>query len=197
MDGESGRFTRQLLCAARTSLGLPASRTDMAPGSPEEQALMSMQSVSIPAGAPTQSYRWVLIDRTCQVLYAGEGSERLVFVFPTSTGEPGAQTRDQDYSPIFRYNPARGNGGWHNSSDFPVAGDNPLNGNMYKPLYFDRGQAIHGANNVPPEPRSKGCARLRVGDQDALIGWLGLADSGPISEADQVGLVVSVNGQWA
>ncbi len=196
VDGDSGRYTRQLLCAARTSLGLPASRADMEPGGAEEQALMSMQSVSIPAGAPTQAYRWVLIDRTCQVLYAGEGDGRLVFVFPASTGESGYETRDQDYSPVFRYNPARDNGGWHNSTTFPVAGDNPLNGNMYKPLYFDAGQAIHGANNVPPDPRSKGCARLRVAHQDALVDWLGLAGSGPLWDAEDIGVVVSVHGDF-
>ncbi len=197
VDGDSGRYTRQLLCAARASLGLPVSRSDMAAGSPEEQALMGAASVSIPAGAPTQAWRWVLVDRTCQVLFAGEGDGRLVFVFPTSTGEEGWATRDQSYSPVSRYDPAAENGGWHNSSRFPVAEDNPLNGNMYKPLYFDAGQAIHGAGNVPPEPRSKGCARLHVEHQDSLVGWLGLATVGsPLWDDDDIGLVVSVHGQW-
>ena len=38
---------------------------------------------------------------------------------------------------------------------------------MYKPLYFDNGQAIHGANTVPTSPASHGCARLRVHDQES------------------------------
>ena len=80
---------------------------------------------------------------------------------------------------------------------FPVDIDNPLNGNMYKPLYFDGGQAIHGANNVPTTPQSKGCARLRPGDQDLLIGWLGLADAeGPTNSADRINVTVNVQGAY-
>ena len=68
---------------------------------------------------------------------------------------------------------------------------------MYMPLYFDNGQAIHGANNVPTDPRSKGCARLRVENQDALIDWLGLRDAGgPIWNADRINLAVSVQGRY-
>ena len=68
---------------------------------------------------------------------------------------------------------------------YPVAEDNPLNGNMYKPLYFDRGQAIHGANNVPTSPQSKGCARLRVEHQDMLLYWLGLSEPTSSQRPDQ------------
>jgi hypothetical protein len=69
------------------------------------------------------------------------------------------------------FNPALDNGGWHDSSEFPVGVDNPLNGNPYKPLYFDLGQAIHGANNVPATQQSKGCSRLLVGDQNTFVAW--------------------------
>ena len=176
-DGDSGRLTEQQLCGARVALGLPISRADMEPGGAEEQALMAAGSVPIPAGAPTSSSRWVLIDQTCQLMFVGEGNDRLVHVFRTSTGEPGHETRNQNGSRAFRFDPARENDGWHNSIDYPVPGDNPLNGNMYMPLYFDNGQAIHGANNVPTDPRSKGCARLRVENQNALLDWLGLRDA--------------------
>ncbi len=77
-----------------------------------------------------------------------------------------------------------------------MAEDNPLNGNMYKPIYFDNGQAIHGASNVPTYPASKGCARLRVENQDQLIDWLGLTDSGPIYSVSTIGLAVTVQGAW-
>ena len=176
VDGESGRMTEQLLCAARLSLGMPVSRDDMEPGSPEEQSLMAATGLQIPPGAPVSADRWGLIDQHCQILFVGQGANQLVFVFPTSTGQGEFPTRLQDASRVFRYDPARANGGWHNSIDYPVGDDNPLNGNMYKPLYFDRGQAIHGANTVPTSPASHGCARLRVGDQEALVNWLGLAD---------------------
>jgi hypothetical protein len=68
---------------------------------------------------------------------------------------------------------------------------------MYMPLYFDGGQAIHGANNVPPSPQSKGCARLRVESQNALIDWLGLRDvAGPVWDPGRIDLTVSVQGQF-
>jgi hypothetical protein len=197
VDGDSGRFTRRALCAARLALGAPASREFMEPGSPEEQILMAVPGLGVPAGAPTSAGRWALIDKTCQVMFVGEGN-RLVYVFPTSTGEEGYETRNQSASRAFRYNPAVDNGGWHNSTAYPVPEDNPLNGNMYKPIYFDQGQAIHGANNVPPEPRSKGCARLRVSDQDTLVAFLGLGDldSQVWDARDRIGLTVAVQGDF-
>jgi hypothetical protein len=196
VDGVSGPVTRQRLCAARLALGLPVSTDDMAPGSEEEATLMAATSLPLPYTSALASDRWILIDRTCQMMFVGEGAERLVFAFPTSTGSAGFETRTQNRSRAFRFNPARGNGGWHNSTTYPVADDNPLNGNMYKPLYFDRGQAIHGANNVPTSPASKGCARLRVEHQEALVTWLGLADSGATTNRDRINVTVNVQGEW-
>jgi lipoprotein-anchoring transpeptidase ErfK/SrfK len=121
-----------------------------------------------------------------------------VFVFPTSTGTAAHPTRDQEASRVFRYDPATANGGWHDSTQYPAASDNPLNGNMYKPLYFDNGQAIHGANSVPTSPASHGCARLRVNDQNTLINWLGLADQRAQiwSDRGRLGLTVTVQGRY-
>jgi L,D-transpeptidase catalytic domain len=194
VDGISGPVTRQRLCAARLGLGLPVSTADMVPGSDEEIWMMAAPSLAVPWTSATLSERWVLIDQTCQIMFVGAGTGELAFVFPTSTGEAGHETRPQDRSPVTRFNPALDNGGWHNSSVYPVAEDNPLNGNMYKPLYFDRGQAIHGANNVPTSPQSKGCARLRVEDQDKLLGWLGLG--GPTSSSRAINLTVNVQGAY-
>lgn len=173
VDGASGPLTGQQLCAARLALGLATSIADMSPGTEEQVRLIEATELPTPTSTATTSERWVLIDRACQVMFIGAG-EQTSFVFPTSTGSEGYETRDQDRAPAFRFNPALDNGGWHDSSEYPVGVDNPLNGNLYKPLYFDLGQAIHGANSVPPTPQSKGCARLRVSDQETLIAWLGL-----------------------
>ncbi len=198
VDGQSGRQTRQQLCAARVALDIPVSRDDMAPGSLEEIALMQVNALPTPQAAPVQAGRWVLIDQTCQVMFVGDGPNNIVFVFPTSTGLPQYRTRDQSASRVFRYDPATANAGWHDSSQYPAASDNPLNGNMYKPLYFDNGQAIHGANTVPTSPASHGCARLRVHDQDMLIGWLGLADqrSQIWNDRGRLGLTVTIQGRY-
>jgi hypothetical protein len=197
VDGVSGPVTRQRLCAFRLAAGLPVSATDMVAGSEEEQILMATPALPIPFTSAILAERWVLIDRTCQIMFVGEGTQRLTFVFPTSTGMSGFETRDQLRSRAFKFNPALGNGGWHDSLTYPAAEDNPLNGNMYKPLYFDRGQAIHGANNVPTTPQSKGCARLRVEHMDMLIAWLGLADAGgPVHNRDRINVAVNVQGGW-
>ncbi len=176
IDGVSGSVTRQRLCAARMGLGLPTSTLDMAEGSEEEQILMAATQLNIPLSAPVEEERWALIDQTCQVMFIGAGNQQLQFIFPTSTGQPGFETRLQDRSKVYRYDPAFDNGGWHDSTEFPAPEDNPINGNMYKPLYFDGGLAIHGANNVPTNPQSKGCARLRLENQNMLLDWLGVGD---------------------
>jgi LysM repeat protein len=197
VDGISGPVTRQRLCAFRVALGFPATREDMVSGSEEEAWLMALSSLPVPDTSARQSERWIVIDQTCEIMFVGAGADHLAFVFPTSTGEPGNETRPQNRSRIFRFDPALDNGGWHNSSTYPVAEDNPLNGNMYKPLYFDRGQAIHGANNVPTSPQSKGCARLRVEHQDMLVQWLGLAElTQPTGSARQINATVNVQGAF-
>jgi hypothetical protein len=196
-DGDSGALTGQRLCGARLGLGLDTSTADMAPGSTEEATLMSASKLSIPTSVVAdESERWIVIDRTCQLLFAGTGTA-LTFAFNTSTGTEGFETRLQDRAPAFRFNPAVDNGGWHNSSEFPVGVDNPRNGNMYKPLYFDLGQAIHGANYVPPVPDSKGCARLRVGDQNQLVSWIGLADApGETWRKSEMDVTITVQGEF-
>ena len=196
VDGVSGPVTRRALCASRLALGLPVNRADMVPGSPEEQQLLATTTLPIPPNVATDG-RWIFIDLTCQILLTGEGPDRLVNVFPTSTGEPGYETRLQERTRAFRFNPALDNGGWHESSLYPVPEDNPLNGNMYKPLYFDNGQAIHGANNVPTSPQSKGCARLKPADQDRLVAWLGLDTmTGATYSKDRIGVTVTVRGGY-
>ncbi len=173
VDGDSGGLTRQAVCAARMALGLPVHSRHLVPGSDEEATIFAATELGIPRGAPTDSDKWILIDQTCQVIFTGEGNDRVVDVFPTSTGEAGHDTFNVR-ARAFRFDPALDNEGWHDSSSFPVSVDNALNGNMYKPIYFNEGQAIHGAEFVPPYPRSKGCARTFPKHQDMIIEWLGL-----------------------
>ena len=197
VDGISGPVTRQRLCAFRLAMGLPVSTEDMVAGSEEEQWLMAMPFLPVPPTSARESERWILIDRTCQIMFVGAGFDQLAYVFPTSTGEPGFETRPQNRSRAFRYDPASDNAGWHESSIYPVPEDNPLNGNMYKPIYFDRGQAIHGALNVPRSPASKGCARLRVEHQDLLVTWLGLGDlTSPTGSSSRINVTVNVQGDF-
>jgi hypothetical protein len=197
VDGISGPVTRQRLCAFRLASGLPVSTADMAAGSAEEQLLMATATLPTPFTSALLAPRWALVDETCQIMFVGVGTERLQFVFPTSSGLAEFPTRPQNRSRAFKYDPALDNGGWHDSTSYPAAEDNPLNGNMYKPLYFDGGQAIHGANNVPTSPASHGCLRLRVDHMDLLIGWLGLGDAGGVTyDKGRINLAVNVQGEY-
>lgn len=196
VDGISGPITGQRLCAARLALGLQPTVDDMQPGSDDQSTLFAATELLTPVSDVVGAERWVLVDLTCQMLFVGTGSS-ISFVFPTSTGSEGFETRQQDRAEVFRYNPAVENGGWHDSSEFPVGVDNPLNGNLYKPLYFDLGQAIHGANNVPPTPQSKGCVRLSVANQTTLLDWLGLLDATEETwRKPEMNLTVSVQGEF-
>ncbi|MFW2335054.1 L,D-transpeptidase family protein [Ilumatobacter sp.] len=197
VDGDSGKLTRQMICAARMGLGLPVSTGHLAEGSAEEEIIFAAEELSIPAGAATWADKWVLIDETCQVMFTGEADRGIVDVYPTSTGEPDFETHNVQAVAAFRYNPAVENGGWHDSSRFPSEVDNPQNGNMYKPIYFNNGQAIHGANYVPPFPRSKGCARMFTWHQDELIDWLDLDGiSEPTWQPSRIGVTVTVQGSY-
>jgi hypothetical protein len=196
LDGDSGGLTRQAICAARMGLGLPVHNRHLVAGSDEEATIFAATELRIPAGAPTDASKWILVDQTCQVIFTGEGADRVVDVFPTSTGEDGHRTFNIQ-AKARRFDPAIENEGWHDSSSFPVTVDNPLNGNMYKPIYFNDGQAIHGAEFIPPYPRSKGCARTFPLHQDMIIEWLGLQD---MTEATwnikEIGVTVVVQGRY-
>lgn len=198
VDGQSGRLTRQALCAARVGLGLDASRDEMVPGSAEEAQLQAAGGLLIPRRADTGYNHWALIDLHCQVMFTGNGGDGFQFIFPVSSGESGYETRPQSASRTFRFDPALSNGGWHDSSDYPVTVDNPLNGNMYKPIYFDGGQAIHGANNVPTSPASKGCVRVSVGHQNMIVDWLGIGgvERELWDARDRIGLTVTIQNTY-
>jgi hypothetical protein len=197
VDGRSGPATGQRLCAFRVAVGFPASTHAMTAASDEMTLLQAIEQLPVPPDAATDSTRWILIDQTCQTMFIGNGDNHIEYVFATSTGDTEHPTRDQSRSAVFKYNPATDNDGWHDSTEYPAPEDNPLNGNMYKPLYFDAGQAIHGANNVPNFPASKGCVRLQVHEQDQLIAWLGLDGRDEVTwGADQIGVTVDVRGRW-
>jgi L,D-transpeptidase catalytic domain len=196
IDGDPGRYTRQAICAARMGLGLAVHSRHLVPGSDEEATIFAATGLGIPDGAPIDADKWILVDQTCQVIFTGEGNDRVVDVFPTSTGEAGHETFTVK-ARAFRFDPAVDNEGWHDSSSFPVSVDNTLNGNMYKPIYFNDGQAIHGAEFIPPFPRSKGCARTFPKHQDMIIEWLGLHDMTEATwKVGDIDVTVVVRGRY-
>jgi LysM repeat protein len=197
IDGVSGSVTRQRLCAARLGLGLPPSTADMVAGSDEEQVLMAATQINIPFAAPVEAPRWTLIDQTCQVMFVGAGSEPLQFIFPTSTGEPGFETRLQDSSSVYRYDPAFDNGGWHDSTEFPVPEDNPDQWQHVQSRCTSTADWRFTERTTSRRARrARGCARLRLENHDMLIDWLGIGDVTRPIGGSQFGLTVRIVGEY-
>jgi hypothetical protein len=173
-------------------------RIDLRLRQAEHAAALASLGASVDSAGVTRhrGRRWVLVDKSGQVLAAGD-RRGVRFVMPVSTGTTEHETRLVDAVPAFRYEPATENAGWRNSTTFPVDAGHPHGGNMYRPLYFSRGQAIHGADVVPPYPRSQGCVLLTVADQDRLLAWLGLAEATePLWDERRIDLDVTVRGAF-
>ncbi len=103
----------------------------------------------VPGGGATR----VEVDLPRQVLFLYEG-DALSTILPVSSGngnrfcsEGWCRRAVTNPGSFAIYRQARG---WEKG---------PL-GNLYNPLYFDGGIAIHGATSVPPTPASHGCVRI-------------------------------------
>jgi len=162
------------LNATLGAYGYPPVPVDGIDGPRTRQAAGATVLVAVVRQHPA-AHRRVVVDRSTQALVAADAGG-VVLVAPVSTGAPGSETRLADDVPAFRYEPAADNRGWRNSTTFPVGPDDVRGGNMYRPVYFDGGQAIHGSDRVPPEPSSHGCVLVHPDVQDALVRWLGLDD---------------------
>lgn len=82
-------------------------------------------------------------------------------VMQVSTGMPGYQTRIGIFKGTWRFD------GWWQSTIYP-------DGKMYRPIFFNGGQALHGSltdDLVHWYPASHGCVRMLHSDIDAL--WAG------------------------
>jgi len=195
IDGDYGNYTSQAKCLTEEITGQSASRSILELDSEEAELFLSLSEIVIPEEVSSIAGKWALTNLDCQGVIFGEG-DAIVRIMPTSSGEVGHETRLSN-TPAYLYRPATENNGWHNSTSFPAPEDNPANGNMYKPIYLDGGIAIHGANNIPSEPASKGCIRLSVSDQDWLVDWLGLDDvTDTTYEESLIGLYSVITGSF-
>jgi hypothetical protein len=116
------------------------------------------------------------IKKACQVGVAVENGI-VKYIMPVSTGQTGYATRENSFAAT-KYLSGSGDearlGGWHDSSHFPSESGN---GNMYLPIYFSGGQAIHGSSSMGEtsfltSAASKGCVRTRISDQRKLVQWV-------------------------
>jgi lipoprotein-anchoring transpeptidase ErfK/SrfK len=210
VDGVWDEGTARATCAWRELTGRPVLRSW--PTVPERRALKATKSLAVPAGL----WVGVNIDVRCQAAYwivkgvvestrvethtvtletltaTGESTtittietstvvtrkpgQTLKRVFQVSTGMPDSYpTVPGKHTVAWTVNR------WWQSTIYP-------DGKMYRPMFFNHGQALHGSSNdglVKWYPASHGCVRMLHADIDAL--WA--AGFGR-------GAIVNVYGTW-
>jgi N-acetylmuramoyl-L-alanine amidase len=157
-DGSFGPTTLQAVYALQKAAGLakdgafgPKSRAALAKGTRPKPRITSGTAFEV--------------DKKKQLLYCISGG-KLKYILNTSTGSgkkyysggrwKTATTPSGDFRMYSFYS-----SGWQTA---------PL-GRLYRPGYYDRGWAIHGATSIPPYAASHGCSRLSVAATDML--WKG------------------------
>jgi lipoprotein-anchoring transpeptidase ErfK/SrfK len=156
IDGQPSAAFASALTAFQKVHGISAD------GSLGPQSSAHLRSPRAPALVGGNGDR-IEIDLTLQVIHVVKGGDR-IRTMPTSSGN-GEEYETSSGGTARALTPV---------GDFVIerriSGVREADlGTLYDPLYFHRGWAIHGSNNVPPYPASHGCTR--VTRSDAL--WLG------------------------
>ena len=155
IDGEVGSAMTSAVMAFQKVQGLGAD------GAVGEQTLAALKDPKQPALKGGASNR-LEVDLTKQVLYFVSG-DALQRILPVSSGsgseyETASGGTARSLTPIGTYAIQR-----------KIPGTRVADlGELYDPMYFYEGWAIHGSNSVPAYPASHGC--IRVTRADAL--WL-------------------------
>ena len=163
IDGKYGLTTTQGVMAYQKWAALKPS------GSVDAATASSLTAATSRAFSASKDADVVEIDKTKQLLFIVHGGHT-VWVLNTSTGSGKSYTaEDQNtpgstitgnaitYSGNFKVNRQRPDGWW--------VGDL---GQIYRPKYFNGGEAIHGLGSVPNYPASHGCVRVSVPAMDFI-----------------------------
>ena len=153
IDGKWGARTRQGLCIWRELTGRDINRN--LPNMDEQYAIVAQENLTLPKDFVVG----LNINRTCQSAIWVKNKERTDFyVTIASTGMPGLESEVGTYKVSWSVDR------WYESIAYP-------DGWMYRPMFFNRGQAVHGSEYdqwVYPYPASHGCVRMLGKDIDAL-----------------------------
>jgi lipoprotein-anchoring transpeptidase ErfK/SrfK len=138
----------------------------------------------ISGGEPTR----VEVDLSRQVLFFWIDG-RLARILPVSSGFGGHYCGDDGscgiaITPIGAYRATSKILGWHKS---------PL-GELWNPVFFNQGIAIHGEPSVPSVPASHGCVRIPMGDSVWLYNTLGLGTPVYVADAGHLPLPFNRGG---
>jgi peptidoglycan hydrolase-like protein with peptidoglycan-binding domain len=163
IDGRYGLATTQAVMAFQKYAGLkPSASVDGATAA-------ALTNATIRAKSSSTSTDIVEVDKTKQLLFIVHGGQT-VWVLNTSTGSGKTYSeKDQTspgstitgvaitYSGHFKVNRERPDGWWKGDL-----------GQIYRPKYFNGGEAIHGLGSVPNYPASHGCVRVSVPAMDFI-----------------------------
>ena len=153
IDGKFGLRTRQGLCIWRELTGRDINRN--LPTQEEQFAVVAQEDLII----PKDFVLGLNVNRTCQSAVWVKSEDRKWFAITiASTGLPGLETDTGIFKVQWRVDR------WYESIAYP-------DGWMYRPLFFNKGQAVHGSEYdawVYPHPASHGCVRMLGAFIDSL-----------------------------
>ncbi|MCH8613667.1 L,D-transpeptidase family protein [Arsenicicoccus dermatophilus] len=157
-NGTYGPRTRQAVMALQKVAGLP--RTGVL-GPRTAKAL----ATGVRPKARTTRGHVIEVDKARQVLLVVDGGRvSTIYNVSTGTGKPfrehGKRGVAVTPSGTFRFwTQYRGGAGWQHGAL----------GDMYRPMYFNKGIAVHGSKfDVGAYPSSHGCVRIHNGNMDEL-----------------------------
>ena len=149
VDGKWGERTKQAFCIWRELTGRVADRS--IPIELELREILLRAKLKQPFKLSEDYVRGLNISKTCQSVVWVKDDQRKNFVISiVSTGAPGMETDTGTFKVTWKVNR------WYESISIP-------DGWMYRPMFFNRGQAVHGSeydSYVWWYPASHGCVRM-------------------------------------
>lgn len=153
VDGKWGERTRQGLCIWRELTGRDINRN--LPTMDEQFAVVAQETLNLPKDFVVG----LNINRTCQsAVWVKSNDFKDYQITIASTGRPGLETDVGVFKVQWRVDR------WYESIAYP-------DGWMYRPMFFNKGQAVHGSEFdlwVYPYPASHGCVRMLGAFIDSL-----------------------------
>ena len=142
-NGAFGRLTQQAVMAFQKANGLHRD------GSAGPATLAALTTAARPT--PRSTVDGIDIDLSRQILMVVEGGQ-VKWTINTSTGKPSTPTVPGDFKVLRQIDGVR----------------HVPDGDLYRPKYFNGGDAIHGSPSIPGYAASHGCSRVSNPAMDFL-----------------------------
>ena len=167
VDGKWGQRTRQGFCIWRELTGRDANRDY--PIELEQREIMFLAATQAKFNLSRDYIKGLNVNKTCQsVIWIKDDARKDYEMSIVSTGAPATPTDVGNFKVGWKVNR------WYESISIP-------DGWMYRPMFFNKGQAIHGVesdNYVWWYPASHGCVRMLGAFVDKLwASGFGVGDS--------------------